>query len=232
MREKKRILIVEDDTDINRLIAAILGRQGYETVSAFSGTEALLRLEQEEFRMVILDLMLPGMDGELLLAHMRGKMQKGIPVLVLSARASLADKVQLLMSGADDYMTKPFEPEELAARVYSCLRRANSAENSPSAKREYCHKNLVLYPDSRRVMVKGQELTLTPHEYEILSLLVQSPEKVYSRETLYEQVWKGGYYGEDNTVNVHVSNLRKKIAAVDAEEEYIKTVWGIGFKMA
>ncbi len=232
MMEKNRILIVEDDTDINRLIAAILSRQGYETVSAFSGTEALLRLEQEEFRMVILDLMLPGMDGELLLAHVREKMQKEIPVLVLSARASLADKVQLLTSGADDYMTKPFEPEELAARVYSCLRRTKSEENSPAAKQEYRHKNLILYPDSRRVAVKGQELTLTPHEYEILSLLVQSPEKVYSRETLYEQVWKGGYYGEDNTVNVHVSNLRKKIAAVDAEEEYIKTVWGIGFKMA
>ncbi len=232
MKAKNRILIVEDDTDINRLIAAILGRQGYETVSAFSGTEALLRLEQEEFRMVILDLMLPGMGGDLLLTHVREKMRKEIPVLVLSARASLADKVQLLTSGADDYMTKPFEPEELAARVYSCLRRAKSVGNSSSAKQEYRYKNLIMCPDLRRVTVKGQELTLTPHEYKILSLLVQSPEKVYSRETLYEQVWNGGYYGEDNTINVHVSNLRKKIAAVDAEEEYIRTVWGIGFKMA
>lgn len=232
VKEKNRILVVEDDTDINHLIAAILKRQGYEITQSFSGTEALLRLELEAFHMVILDLMLPGMNGETLLKNIREKMQKEIPVLVLSAKASLADKVQLLISGADDYMTKPFEPEELAARVYSCLRRGKRAAD-PMLQDDGCrYKNLILSPDSRRVTVKGQELTLTPYEYEILYILVQSKDKVFSREALYEQVWKGGYYGEDNTVNVHVSNLRKKIAALDAEEEYIKTVWGIGFKMA
>lgn len=232
MEEKNRILIVEDDTDINRLITEILRRQGYRVMQAFSGTEAMLRMELEEFSLVILDLMLPGMNGETLLKNIREKMKKEIPVLVLSARSSLADKVQLLTSGADDYMTKPFEQEELCARVFSCLRRGQNTA-APAPVDTCCqYKRLKLYPDSRKVIVNGRELTLTPHEYEILRILVQTPDKVFSREALYEQVWNGGYYGEDNTVNVHVSNLRKKIAAADGEEEYIKTIWGIGFKMA
>jgi len=232
MTMKSRILIVEDDGDISNLIDEILKRQGYETVQAFSGTEAVLRMEREEFQLVILDLMLPGMNGETLLKNLREKLQNEIPVLVLSSRSSLADKVQLLTAGADDYMTKPFEPEELTARVYSCLRRGKTPASSHIKTDAFRYKNLSLFPESRRVLVKQNELSLTPHEYEILSILVQSPDRVFSRESLYEQVWKGGYYGEDNTVNVHVSNLRKKIAAADASEEYIKTVWGIGFKMA
>lgn len=232
MREKDKILIVEDDTDINNLIATVLRRQGYETVQSFSGTEALLRLKLETFQLVILDLMLPGMNGETLLQNIREKMESDIPVLILSSKASLADKVQLLTSGADDYMTKPFEPEELSARVYACLRRGRKAETAVPAKECLQFKNLSIFAQSRQVSVNGQEISLTPHEYEILHILVESPEKVFSRESLYEQVWKGGYYGEDNTVNVHVSNLRKKIAAADPSEEYIKTIWGIGFKMA
>lgn len=234
MEEKNRILIVEDDADINNLIAAVLKRENYETVQSFSGTEALLRLEMEAFRLVILDLMLPGMNGETLLANIRDKMKSEVPVVVLSAKSSLSDKVSLLTSGADDYMTKPFEPEELAARVFACLRRGEKgAGTAPKNEKDSLQfKNLCLFPESRKVTVNGKELTLTPHEYEILQILMQTPDKVFSREALYEQVWKGGYYGEDNTVNVHVSNLRKKISAADAEEEYIKTIWGIGFKMA
>lgn len=232
MTGKKRILIVEDDGDINNLIAAVLKRENYEAVQSFSGTEALLRLELEEFGLVILDLMLPGMNGEALLQNIRDKMRSQVPVLVLSARASLSDKVSLLTSGADDYMTKPFEPEELAARVFACLRRGAGGAVQEKERMGLQFKNLRLYPESRRVTVKERELTLTPHEYEILQILMEAPDKVFSREALYEQVWKGGYYGEDNTVNVHVSNLRKKIGAADGEEEYIKTVWGIGFKMA
>ena len=232
MTMKNRILVVEDDADINNLVAAVLKRQGYEAIQAFSGTEAVLRMTMDEFQLVILDLKLPGMNGETLLKNIRENMGNEIPVLVLSARASLADKVQLLTSGADDYMTKPFAPEELAARVYSCLRRGKRLQQSVTVNDSLRFKNLCLDVDSRRVTVKEQELSLTPHEYEILSILMQSPDKVFSRDSLYEQVWKGGYYGEDNTVNVHVSNLRRKIAAADPWEEYIKTVWGIGFKMA
>lgn len=227
-----KILIVEDDTDINHLIRTILEKQGYQTVQSFSGTEGALRLGMEQFDLLILDLMLPGMSGEELLRQLRAENGNEIPAIILSARSSLADKVQLLTTGADDYITKPFEPEELLARVFACLRRKGKAIGMQSQEACLSFKNLKVFPDARRVMVKDREVTLTPHEYSILSILIQAPDKVFSRETLYELVWNGGYYGEDNTVNVHVSNLRKKLASEDSENEYIKTVWGIGFKMA
>lgn len=230
MNDQAKILVVEDDTDINHLICTILKKQGYEAVAAFSGTEAVLRMEMGSFDLLILDLMLPGMNGEALLHQVRQEKKKEIPVIVLSARASLEDKVQLLTTGADDYMTKPFEPEELLARVFACLRRKGKID--PVSEQKLIFKNLCIFPESRKVIVRGREVVLTPHEYSILCILMQAPDKVFSRETLYEQVWKGGYYGEDNTVNVHVSNIRKKLAAVDGENEYIKTVWGIGFKLA
>lgn len=228
MEDIPKILVVEDDADINNLICRILKKRDYQVVQSFSGTEGYLRLEMEQFDLLILDLMLPGMDGELLLRKIREEKRQEMPVLILSARTSLEDKVALLTGGADDYMTKPFEPEELLARVYAALRRG--IQSSLAAGISF--KNLCLFPDARKVMVNQEEIFLTPHEYDILSILMRKPEKVFSREALYEQVWKGSYYGEDNTVNVHVSNIRKKIAAADPETEYIKTVWGIGFKMA
>lgn len=230
-----KILVAEDDTDINKLICRILEKGGYRAVSAFSGTEAELRFGMEMYDMVILDLMMPGMDGESLLQKIRTDRKSEIPVLILSAKSALEDKVTLFKSGADDYMTKPFEPDELLARVYALLRRSGTKEGraeTGSDEKILTFKNLTLSKKGRQVSVKEKGLTLTPYEYEILLLLMEEPDKVFSRESLYEKVWKGGYYGEDNTVNVHVSNLRKKIAAVDGEEEYIKTVWGIGFKMA
>lgn len=226
------ILIVEDDTDINNLIKGILTKQGYETQQAFSGTEALLYLKMNPFQLMLLDLMLPGMTGEELLKQVREEMHLDIPVLILSAKNALSDKVSLLTGGADDYLTKPFEPAELVARVCALLRRLKKSEEGSQAAEELLeYKELRLYPKSRRVTVKDHELQLTPHEFDILFLLVKSPDEVFSRERLYEQVWNNGYYGEDNTVNVHVSNIRKKIAVYVPEEEYIKTVWGIGFKM-
>ena len=226
-----KILIAEDDVDISGLIRRICEKSGLQAAQAFSGTEAALRLKLETFDMMILDLMLPGMTGEELLEKVRMEKRLEIPVLVLSAKAALTDKVQLLNGGADDYMTKPFEPEELLARINACLRRAGRTVSGQPTSASLSYKKLCIHPASRRATVNDRELILTPHEYEILFLLVQSPEKVFSREALYEQVWQGGYYGEDNTVNVHVSNLRKKLAALDADNEYIKTVWGIGFKM-
>lgn len=247
MEKGIQILVVEDDPDINGLILRILRKQGYQVTQAFSGTEAGLWLGQKEYDLMILDLMLPGLDGMAVLEKVRKEWQLEIPVLILSAKAGLEDKVGLLTAGADDYMTKPFEPAELTARVGALLRRSagrtekqgrkTAGETEEKAGKEnssleFSYKNIRLLPESRAVLVKGQEVELTRYEYEILYLLMQFPEKVFSRESLYEQVWQGGYYGEDNTVNVHVSNLRKKLAAADPGEEYIKTVWGIGFKMA
>lgn len=227
---KEEILIVEDDVDISGLLKRILEDAGYETKQAYSGTEALLCCEKKQPDLIMLDLMLPGMTGEELLLTLR---EGGcdIPVLVLSARSSLQDKVTLLKEGADDYITKPFEPEEVLVRVMAAFRRCGSPGAGTESER-YTYKDLILDQASRTVTVKQREISLTRYEYEILCILIQQPRKVFSRESLYEQVWKNGYYGEDNTVNVHVSNIRKKIAAIDPEAEYIRTVWGIGFKMA
>lgn len=222
------LLIVEDETDINHLLARIFTSAGYGVMQAFSGTEARLLMERETPDLALLDLMLPGLTGEELLTEIREKKGWDIPVLVLSAKSGLTDKVSLLRTGADDYITKPFEPEELLARVEAALRRSGRL-GGPGGVLSY--KNLTLYPEARKVVTNGRELVLTAHEYDLLYLLLQTPEKVYSRESLYELVWQGGYYGENNTVNVHISNLRRKIREADASQEYIQTVYGIGFKL-
>lgn len=231
------ILIVEDDPDINGLLVKIMKQQGYETVQAFSGTEAELRLfqgtELADFDMVLLDLMLPGMMGEELLTKIR--QVSDIPVIVLSAKSALEDRVNVINSGADDYLVKPFEPEEVVARVNGALKRYSKYHKKEmiaetEEKEQLVYKKLRLFPVEREVKADGVFLSLTAHEYDILKLFMENPNKVFSREGLYEAVWQGGYYGEDNTVNMHISNLRKKIGAV-LEEEYIKTVWGIGYKL-
>lgn len=225
------ILVVEDDPDINALLGTVMARAGYRAVHAYSGTEARLHLEREAFDLVLLDMMLPGMDGPELIAFMRADRGLKTPVIVVSAKAGLSDKVDMLAQGADDYLVKPFQPEELVARVQAVLRRAGAA--LPAEREEsYSFKNLRLDAATRRVFLGGEEVALTAHEFDILHVLMQAPDKVFSRELLYELVWKSGYYGEDNTVNVHVSNIRKKLAAVEPDEEYVKTVWGIGFKLS
>lgn len=222
-----KILIVEDDTDINRLLGKILREADYITIPAYSGTEARLLLEREMPDLIMLDLMLPGISGEELLQEIRIIKRLHIPVLVLSAKNSLHDKVALLKNGADDYITKPFEPEEVIARVQASLRRSGKDTLAD----EIIYKKLKLYQSSRKVVLNEKELNLTAHEFDILFLLMQNPKKVYSRESLYELVWHGGYYGENNTVNVHISNIRKKIKEIDQTAEYIQTVYGIGFKL-
>lgn len=223
-----KIFVVEDEPDISGLLVKILEEADYRAVQAFSGTEAGLLLEREMPDLILLDLMLPGMSGEELLADIRENRQSNVPVLIISAKDALSDKVALLQGGADDYITKPFEPEEVLARIQAAFRRVGKG---PADEKILTYKNLKIYMDSRKVTVGGKEVGLTAHEYDILCLLMQNPGKVYSRETLYEMIWHGGYYGENNTVNVHVSNLRKKLKEKDEGEEYIQTVYGIGFKL-
>ena len=225
----KRILVVEDEKNIVDILAFNLKRDGYEVLTAMDGAAGLALALEQDPDLILLDLMLPGMMGEELLSHIREKSE--IPVIVLSAKTALEDRVNLLELGADDYLTKPFEQEEVVARVNRALKRYHRLCKDTVGEERMTYRNLELLPSAREVRVNGKELSLTGHEYEILLLLLQNPGKIFSRESLYEQVWQGGYYGEDNTVNVHVSNLRKKIAALD-EGEYIKTVWGIGFKLA
>ncbi|CEK33838.1 DNA-binding response regulator [[Clostridium] sordellii] len=226
---KENILVVEDDVDINNLITKTLEKHDYKVTQAFSGSEALLQLSISEFKLILLDLMLPGMSGEDIINKTREK--KEIPIIVISAKTSLQDKVNVLNIGADDYIIKPFELEEVIARVNSLLRRYKKYEINTPSNEVYKFKNIMIEEETRKVKVKEKEIHLTGYEFDILSILIKHPNRVYSRESLYEQVWKNGYYGEDNSVNVHISNIRKKIKSVAEDEDYIKTVWGIGFKL-
>ncbi len=222
-----KVLIVEDDVDINRLLCRYLEKEHYQTVAAFSGTEARLQLSMGTFDLILLDLMLPGLTGEELISEIKGKVLT--PVIVVSAKSALEDRVKLLKAGADDYITKPFEREELLARVEAVLRRCNRVAAEPGG-RELSFKQLILKEASREVFVKGNPLLLTAHEFDILKLLLQYPDRVFTKEQVFQEIWRSGYYGEDNTINVHISNIRKKIKDFD-EGSYIKTVWGIGFKL-
>ncbi len=222
----ERILVVEDDTDINNLIAKALTKSGYECRQAFSGTEGLLYAKAEQFALMIMDLMLPGMNGEELLNNLREF--SSIPVIVLSAKDSLDSKLQLLTAGAEDYMTKPFELDELIVRVGVQLRRFSQKE---AAVKQLVHKSLVMNLENMTVAVQDEEISLTKQEYKILELLMKTPNRVFSKQDIYDYAWEGFYIGEDKTINMHISNIRKKLKAV-CEEEYIETVWGIGFKLA
>ena len=226
--EKQKVLIVEDDVDINNLLMKILKKEDYEVVQAFSGSEAELRISMEQYDIALLDMMLPGVTGEELINKIRNK--SDMPIIVVSAKTALEDRVNALNMGADDYITKPFEAADILARVNSQLRRYRKFVGATSSD-ELKFKKLVINEGLREAQVNGQELNLTAHEFDILCVLVKNPDKVYSRENLYETIWQSGYFGEDNTVNVHVSNVRKKIKDIDPDEEYIKTVWGIGFKL-
>ena len=226
--ETYHILVVEDDPDINRLLCRILTDGGYDVRPAFSGSEAVLWAEQYEYDLVLLDLMLPGLTGEEFIAQMRRK--KTMPILVLSAKAGLEDRVNVLRLGADDFISKPFDNAEVLARVEAQLRRYRQFSAPAGAGEVLRLGDLVLDREAVRVTAGGKDVALTAREFEILALLLSHPKKVYTREQLYENVWGGEYMGDDNTVNVHISNLRSKLGKV-SDREYIKTVWGIGFKM-
>ncbi len=224
-----RILVVEDDADINRLLTTLLSKEGYTVISAYSGSEAGMRLEAERYDLILLDLMLPGLTGEELLATIREKYV--MPVIVLSAKGR-EDKLRVLAEGADDFISKPFDIEDVKARVAAQLRRyTRFTPAQPQEEKPLRFKELVLDPEGRQVTVKGREVSLTVREYGLLYLLLSHPKKVFTRANLFESVWEDPYIGDDNTVNVHISNLRAKLAAADPDNGYIKTVWGIGFKM-
>lgn len=221
-----RILIVEDDSNINDMLCEGLHRQGYECVSAFSGTEALLRMEGGGFDLVILDLMLPGLPGAAVLEKIRET--SNVPVIVLSAKDELDTKVDLLTLGANDYMTKPFALKELEARVKVQLRNSHG-ENREG---EILSYNGLEYDLSKKQMtVEGKKLSLTLHELKIMELLLEHPGRVFSKNEIYEYAWEEYYIGEDKTINVHISNIRQKLKKL-TEVEYIETVWGLGFKLA
>lgn len=226
------ILIVEDDNDINAMLKELLEQSGYKTAQAFSGTEALLYIEKQCPLAMILDLMLPGLSGEELLARVK-KEYPQVAVIVSSAKDGTKTRIDLLRAGADDYIVKPFDTEELLARLEAVLRRSTfyRGERADRKKTKLTYRDLVMEPSEFQVSVAGQELKLTRREFLILQLLMENPGKVFTKSNIYQSVWNEEFLGEDNAVNVHISNIRQKIAKIKGEETYIETVWGIGFKM-
>ncbi|MBS6339993.1 MAG: response regulator transcription factor [Eubacterium limosum] len=223
------ILIVEDDPDINSLLEKLLTRAGYHARPAFSGSEGKMCLEQYQYDLVLLDLMLPGVTGEELVAQIRRS--STVPIIIISAKASVADRIDLLKLGADDFICKPFDVGEVLARVEAQLRRAVAFSEAGRSPDLLTKGDLVLDAESMEVRLKNQPVSLTLREFKILHLLMSHPKKVFTRENLFTQVWEDEFLGEDNTVNVHISNIRSKLAKIDPDTSYIKTVWGIGFKL-
>jgi len=227
--EAVRILVVEDDDDINQLLCSVLRGSGYSPQPAYSGTEAQLYLDKEDWALVLLDLMLPGKRGEELLAEIGEKYR--YPVIVVTAEGERESKITALKTGADDYITKPFDLEEVSARVDSLLRRYLRVP-APSAPKLLRHKDLTLDPNLKAAAVGDTELTLTAREYDILALLLSNPKKLFTKANLFESVWGEDFIGgEENAINVHMSNLRGKLAKVNPNEEYIETIWGMGYRL-
>lgn len=215
------ILIIDDDIHINALLEETLTNAGYKVHKAFSGTEALLVLSQNKPDLILLDLMLPGLSGEELLPQIRD-----IPVIVISAKADTADKVGLLLGGAADYITKPFDMDELLARITVQLR----GNSRPTEQKTMIYHEIKLYTDSHTVMIADKEIKLTRTEYAILKLLMQAPEKVVAKLTILDKISYDTPDCTEDSLKIHIHNLRKKLKAVSGKD-YISAVWGIGFML-
>lgn len=225
MLDGKKVLVIEDDQEINKLLNMILTKSGMIAVPAYSGTEGMLQLQHDTYDLILLDLMLPGISGEEFIGRIRE--ESSIPIIVISAKVDIENKVQVLKMGADDYITKPFDQQEVLARAEVQLRKSNVQSSRPAEK---IWRDLKINSNRQTVLLKDIELQLTNAEFEILSLFVSHPERAFSKKKIYEEIWTGPYLGDDNTISVHVSNLRRKIAEV-TDEAYIKTVWGVGFML-
>lgn len=226
-----RILVIEDDAAINDVVTTRLARDGHAVTQAFSGSEARLLLGENNaaFDIVVCDLMLPGATGEELVGLIRAR-DAGLPVVVISARATAADRIGLLDLGADDYLVKPFDLDELAARVAVQLRHRGMAAAASSDVLRY--RQWALDTGARTLVVDGSfEVPLTKIEFNILEALVRRPNRVFSKSELFELAWGEPFAGDDSTVAVHVSNIRAKLRETGTDA-YLKTVWGMGFKLA
>lgn len=224
MTNSIKILVVDDDYNICELIRLYLEKEGYEVIVTYNGSKALEIFKSEAPSLVILDIMLPGMDGWQVCREIRRI--SNIPIIMLTAKGETFDKVLGLELGADDYMVKPFETKELVARIKAVLRRY---EHKPAEVKEVVFPNLVVNLSTYQLKVNGKEMEIPPKELELLYFLASHPNKVFTREQLLQEVWGFDYFGDSRTVDVHIKRLREKL---DSEEQVwqLKTVWGVGYK--
>ena len=221
-----RILLIEDNNDIQEILYSLLS-EDHEVLQAFSGTEGLRLFQQESIDLVLLDIMLPGKNGDQVLEEIR--LQSQVPVIMMTA---LGDKhliSQYLLAGANDYIVKPFNLDEVAARVTVQLRGSQQAQSKPAG--ETLFKNIRLLPDTFEIASGDQSMRLGKKEFQIFQTLLAHPKKIFTKEELYESVWEETYLPGDNTLNAHLSNLRKKLAQLDSSTDYIETIWGLGVRL-
>jgi len=225
------ILIVDDDRDIVEAICLILKKEGFLVARAYDGLQALECLMAQEVHLLIMDIMMPNLDG--MAATMKIRENRNIPIIMLSAKTEETDKIRGLSAGADDYVTKPFSPAELVARVRSQLRRYMSLGDYEAGRNRgnLMLGGLKLDTEKKELYVDGQITHLTAKEYRIVKLFMQHPGKVYSAEDIYQHVWQEEAYAVENTVMVHIRRIREKIEINPKEPKYLKVVWGIGYKM-
>lgn len=228
----EKILIVDDEERIRKLLNMYLVREGYETVEAADGQEALDLAMDQDFHCILLDLMMPKMDGIEVAKQLRK--QKSTPIIMLTAKGEENNRVEGFEVGADDYIVKPFSPREVVLRLKAILRRSSETafiEADATAKDVIAYDHLVIDNDAHRVLANDVKVNLTPKEYELLLFLAKSPDKVFDREVLLREVWHYDFYGDLRTVDTHVKRLREKLNTVSPEaSEMIHTVWGVGYK--
>lgn len=226
-----KILVCDDDKDIVEAIDIYLTQEGYEVLKAYDGDEAIRVLKNNEVDLLIMDVMMPRLDG--IRATLKIRENMSLPIIILSAKSEDADKILGLNIGADDYITKPFNPLELVARVKSQLRRYTQLGSTARSdnQSEFRTGGLVIRDDLKEVTVDGEKVKLTPIEYNILLLLVKNQGKVFSINQIYENIWNEEAIGADNTVAVHIRHIREKIEINPKEPRYLKVVWGVGYKV-
>ena len=224
------ILVCDDDREIVEAIEIYLSKEGYNVIKAYDGLEAIEILKKEDIQLLLIDIMMPRLDG--LRATLKIREKSGIPIIILSAKSEDSDKVIGLDVGADDYITKPFNPLELIARVKSQLRRYTKLGTIAGQKSNvYTVGGLEVNDDSKEVTVDGESVKLTPYEYKILLLLVKNQGRVFTIEQIYENVWEEEAVAADNTVAVYIRHIREKIEINPKEPRYLKVVWGVGYKI-
>lgn len=220
----KTILIIEDDTEINHMLRILLRQNGYYTISAYSGTEGILA-HSGEVSLILLDLMLPGRNGEDIIRELKNR--HPVPVIVMSAIHDVGKKVDLFALGADDYVTKPFHNEELLARIAARLR----TDEKPLRTDQLSYKDIVLDKSDFSVKCSDRSIEFSRHEFDLLCLLMENPGKTCTKSLIYDRVWGYEDAADDNTLNVHISKIRKKLKECNPDMEYIETVWGIGYRL-
>jgi two-component system, OmpR family, response regulator ResD len=224
------VLVVDDEPTIVEIVARYLERVGFETVQAMDGPEALRQADLHRPDLVVLDLMLPGLDGIEVMRRLHERPGKRVAVILLTARGEENDRLVGLRHGADDYVVKPFSPAELVARVEAVMRRVSPPADDADAAPQIEHGPLRVEPATRRVFLDGEELALTMREFDLLAYLAARPGRVFSRDQLMEAVWEYPFFTDTSTVTVHIRRLRAKLGDDSAEPRFIETVWGVGYR--